>query len=239
MDQQPFKRISQGTLYWKTVREFCGITASEVADLFRMGYGSPYKRFTSKIGDPDNDQELFVERHNNALLHGHFYEAEARIILENIIGQRIQQLGIFLHPEHGFDVAGSPDGYIEESKTLVEIKCPYFILGEDTERKPHQDIKLGYLIQMIVLMEVMECKDALFMSYAVNYPGGNNSWKIFKIQRQHEIWKKFLEPEILNFLNHVKSYYENPSVGRYKGASTEKATQLMLALQSINKIKIY
>lgn len=234
---QPFGRISQGTMFWKCVREYCGITASEVADLFSMGYGSPRQRFLSKVGE--HKKERHTQFQERALAHGHLYESEARNVLEGLVGSPIQQFGLLLHPSHGFDVAGSPDGYIEESMTLVEIKCPFFTLSEEAERRPYQEVKPGHLIQMIVLMEIMDCNDALYMSFAVPKDGNllNVSFTLFEIQRQKEIWKEFLEPEISKFLEHVKNYHENVKVGPYKGATREVKSKLLAALQKIEKIK--
>lgn len=236
--EQPYKHIQQGTLFWKAVREYCGITASEVGDLFGMGYLSPNQRFLSKIGmgkKENNNNNKFVK---DAREHGTRYEPEACRILETVLKCRVDHYGLFLHPTLGYDFAGSPDGIVvEQRRTLVEIKCPYFVPSDEVDRKPYDSIKLGHLIQMIGLMECCDCDEAIYMSFAVPKDGNllNTKYRTWIIQRQTEIWEKFILPEIRNFLEAVKFYYETPSTKPtiYRGASKECRSKLMQALHKL------
>lgn len=245
---QPFKRISQGTYYWQAVRDFCGITASQIPDLFSMGYGSPPALYRSKIGILEDKKPILpsASQKSKALQHGRKYEPIARTKLESLLGEKINLYGIFMHEKYGLSIAGSPDGYIKSSGTLVEIKCPYFVpkiseLELQPERVPYNDIKLGHLIQMIVLMELLNCVDGIYFCYAVPLDSNldNSKYKAFRIKRQTGIWGTYILPEILRFLDHVKKYNETPNpYPLYRGAPKEVKEKLLKELLAIEKNEI-
>jgi len=232
---------------------YCGITASEVADLFCLGYLTPSKRFMKKVNPdkiPDNDPiDSFAERAKN---HGIKYEEEARRDLETKLGTSIATMGILIH--EGLEdcmLAGSPDGYIHSTKTVVEIKCPYrFTYGETANmaatvvriRKPYNTVKLGHLIQVIVLMELLQATDCIYHCYAVTEgrcetEGGNYiETKTFRVPRQKEIFDDILLPEIRRFLTLVAIHAQGGSAtgSEYRGATMDIKRELMKRLLAIN-----
>lgn len=60
---------------------------------------------------------------NVATEYGTFHEDGARLEYEMDTGNKVQECGFFIHPEHDW-LGASPDGLVGE-EGLVEIKCPY------------------------------------------------------------------------------------------------------------------
>lgn len=95
--------------------------------------------------------------YNTAIMHGVKHEDDARRLVEEAIGESIQEYGLLVHPQYPW-LGASPDGVSSLGK-MVEIKCPmrrHVVPGE----VPHH-----YYPQVQVQLEVCDLDTALFVQY--------------------------------------------------------------------------
>jgi putative phage-type endonuclease len=93
---------------------------------------------------------------NRATEHGNKYEDEARIIYEEKSGDKVHEIGLYVHPTIKW-LGGSPDG-VSEAGYLIEIKCPL-------SREIKDEVPIHYMGQLQVCMEVLDLEEARFIQY--------------------------------------------------------------------------
>ena len=59
-----------------------------------------------------------------AVVHGNVHEPIAVAKFEQITSTKVRKCGLFVNPEFSF-LAASPDGVIESTNEILEVKCPY------------------------------------------------------------------------------------------------------------------
>jgi len=150
--------------------------------------------------DSSIGRSKFVE---NALKRGHIYEPVARIAYcTHFPTHKVTTHGIkaYKNLKHEEDkmyiLGGSPDGIIEDHKTLLEIKCPYH---KNNQMLPLL-IRLGHLLQMIVLMEIYELDKAHYMWYLVK----TGEYIVYELDRQTELFEEWILPGIHDFIDSLK-----------------------------------
>jgi hypothetical protein len=220
------EQVRQGSVCWKAARMYSyRLTASELGDIFRMGYNSPRKCWTKKVRKPrDSDMEknAFVLA---ARKWGQKYESVARATFEDHFGVRVQHdLGIKSYKDQkdergSYLFGGSPDGvFIDKDgkKKLLEIKCPYKfsnqVLKEPAEWKSkpvlQNQIKKGYMLQEIALMEIFDCESVVHFQYLPI----TKEWVAYEFPRQHKLFEETIFPQIVRFVESVdlKQEYKLP-----------------------------
>lgn len=194
--------IKQGTDEWKKLRAG-KVTASRVKDVIaktKSGYS------TSRANYRD---ELVKERFgimregftSEAMEHGVEFEPVAKSLYEIKNNVLVAEVSFVHHPT--IPMAGmSPDGVVGEG--LIEIKCPkstthfdYLLDGVVPEK---------YKPQMAWQMACTGCNWVDFVSYDPDAPDGLDYFQI-RYERDEE-YIKYLEAEVIEFLNEVKDRYE-------------------------------
>jgi len=109
----------QRTPAWYEVRRTL-LTASDVSSALDV------KPYASYKGSPRADllkKKLENKPFSNMFtLHGQRYEDEAKDMMASVLGEKVLDFGLLIHPEHTW-LAASPDGVTLSGK-CVEIKCP-------------------------------------------------------------------------------------------------------------------
>ena len=100
-------------------------------------------------------------------------------------GNVVTETGAHVHPEHPW-LLGSPDGLVG-SDGIIEVKCPYYFRGSGGKRRRvHADIPLTYLLQCLVLLEILDRAWCDFVSWA---PEGT---AIYRLRAQPTLMKRLL-----------------------------------------------
>ena len=100
-------------------------------------------------------------------------------------GLVVTATGAHTHPDHPW-LMGSPDGLVGASG-IIEVKCPYYFRGAGGKRRRvHADIPQTYLLQCLVLLEVLGRAWCDFVSWA---PEGT---AIYRVRAQPELMKRLL-----------------------------------------------
>ena len=103
---------------------------------------------------------------NWAMTRGTELEPEAREYYEQESGNKVEQVGFCIHDNGGFGC--SPDGFIDDRKGMVEIKCPIpdthvgYIFGEE--------LPDTYKVQVHMQMAVTGASYSDFYSYCPGLP---------------------------------------------------------------------
>ena len=85
-----------------------------------------------------------------------------------------------------FSNSGVPDALVG-SNGLIEVKCPYYFRGSGGKRRRvHADIPLTYLLQCLVLLEILDRAWCDFVSWA---PEG---MAIYRVRAQPTLMKRLL-----------------------------------------------
>ena len=221
------KQIVQKSNKWYEAR-YNLLTASTIASILGK---NPYK---SKLQLLEEKCKPFDENNsfeNDATKWGNKYEDVVRKIYENMMHDKVEEVGLFIHDKYDF-IGASPDGICESGK-LLEIKCVW-------NRNVHSEIPIYYLLQCQLQMEVcdvdkcdlFQCKiveyknrkeyldDVLpngcaFMKGGIYYEGKKYYWKLEKyslktIERDKKWFQESL-PKFKEFWNKVIYYRKYPN----------------------------
>lgn len=148
------RQWAQRTPEWYEIRRTL-LTASDVAGSLDI------KPFASYKGSPRADllkKKLENKPFGNMYTaHGQKYEDEACAMMASMLGERVLEFGLLVHPEHTW-LAASPDGVTTSGK-CIEIKCP---LRRKIEpgHIPHH-----YWPQVQVQMQTCGLDTTLFVQY--------------------------------------------------------------------------
>lgn len=135
---QSLHDIPQGTAIWKAFRRQ-GLGSSDIPVLFgHHEYKTPYELYCDKIGQGVEDED------NYAANRGRLLEGVAREWYEIETGIQMKPT-CMVHKEHAF-LRASLDGYNEQKRLVLEIKCP--LKQEHIEMAKKGDIPKQYFIQM-------------------------------------------------------------------------------------------
>lgn len=119
-----YDKIIQGTDEWKEIRhsKVGGSTAKEV--MTNLGKSVRTCAIFSKLlSERMEDFDPFQSSYQNAAMQrGNEYEPFAREEYERIYDETVQQVG-WVELDGGF-IGISPDGWIQQKKKSIEIKCP-------------------------------------------------------------------------------------------------------------------
>lgn len=148
------RQWAQRTPEWYEVRRSL-LTASDVASALGV---KPYASYRGDIREDTLIKKLENKPFGNMFTaHGQKYEDEARDMMAGVLGERVLDFGLLLHPSLPW-LAASPDG-VTHTGHLIEIKCPLkrkIVPGE----VPHH-----YLPQVQVQLEVCDLPSAYFVQY--------------------------------------------------------------------------
>jgi putative phage-type endonuclease len=167
------------------------LTASNVAAALGI------KPYPSYSGDPREDLICKMVSGTKVsspfLQHGVDFEDEAISELERATGEKVRQVGLFVHPKYSW-LGGSPDG-LTESGCTIEAKCPQsrqIVMGE----VPHH-----YFPQVQVCMEICDLDYCWFVEYkpsCLTWPKAmqlnvvkiarDRQWFADNLQAMHSCW---------------------------------------------------
>lgn len=126
-------------------------------------------------------EESFSNIHTQ---RGNELEPIARDMFELTTGKKVTEVGFIELDEY---TGASPDGYIEQEKSIIEIKChmnaKHFKLMVEGEK----EIEKGYIYQMH--MEML-CAGSEYGYYIAFNPNFGKSLLVFKIMRDEQIIEK-------------------------------------------------
>ena len=146
-----YEYAAQRSEEWFELRKTV-LTASQVPSAINE---NPYQKPFDLLLDKCGKGKPFVDT-IGACAHGNKYEDEARIIYEEQTGDKVHEIGLYIHPTIKF-LGGSPDG-VSEAGYLIEIKCPL-------KREIKDEVPIHYMGQLQVCMEVLELEEARFIQY--------------------------------------------------------------------------
>lgn len=202
--------MEQGTIEWHLAR-LGKITASECHVLMKTPrsktetFTDTAKSYLDKkvmenylpIRNDDqmsrNVVEEYIEIHNattRAMEWGSMMESSARDRYSEVLQTEVAQVGFMPHPDYPKLVGGSPDGIVQATKGVIEIKCP-FTLEHHLRHLLYQspdDFKADkpeYYWQCIANMYVSESDYCDFISYNP-YVGIKQQLKVLRIERNDE-----------------------------------------------------
>ena len=95
------------------------VTASVIGQIYCMRVKTDPHRLVADI----NQQNVKDLSHVPAIAHGIKFEDAARLFYANKYNVDIESRGFMLHPIHEW-LGASTDGFINQTNTAVEIKCP-------------------------------------------------------------------------------------------------------------------
>jgi putative phage-type endonuclease len=203
----------QRTDGWYKLRRDC-LTASAVASALGQ---NPYESANALIKVKCGQGEF---KGNAATEHGNKYEDEARMLYEELYGEKTHELGLLPHPTIDF-LAGSPDG-VTESGRLIEIKCP---LRRDIGEG---DVPGHYMPQLQLLMEIMDLEVCDFIQYkpeCITWPAPRE-FTVVTVERERD-WFEHNLPIMRDFWTKVLWHREHGTEGltkvRKKRAVSPKA----------------
>jgi len=185
-----YEYAAQRSEEWLELRKNV-LTASDVPSAIGDNpYQKPFELMLKKCGKGEPfTGNMFTE-------HGNKYEDEARIIYEERYGEKVHEIGLYIHPTIKW-LGGSPDG-ITESGKLVEIKCPY-------RRKITGEVPIHYMGQIQMCMEILDLESCDFIEYRpeeITWPKPaefsmvhvkrDREWFKEKLPIMEEFWNKVL-----------------------------------------------
>lgn len=148
------------------------------------------------------------EQTNEAIQWGIKYEPIAYEIYEKLKGEKVHQVGLFIHDVYTW-LGASPDG-LRDSGKLLEIKCVW-------NRKVTQEIPLYYWMQVQIQLEVCDLEECdLFQCKFTEYKNKTEylsdkfaTWKgiIDNSENKPIYWK--LEKYSLNTIYRNREWFKN------------------------------
>jgi putative phage-type endonuclease len=138
---------------------------------------------------------------NVATEHGTFHEDGAQAEYEMETGNKVQECGLIVHPEHDW-LAASPDGLISDDG-LLEIKCPFGKRKDDNPEFLSAAEQPHYHAQMQVEMICANREWCDFFQWA---PGGTLVERVY----YNDNWASMYLPELKAFHALYLAELENP-----------------------------
>lgn len=146
--------IEQRTPDWYEARKHL-ITASDAAQALGEGkFGTRKDFFKKKIDAIRAITPSSINMDIPPLQWGIKYEPVAAYVYEHLMGVKLHDFGLMIHPTHKF-IGASPDG-INDFGIMLEIKCPY-------RRKISGEIPSQYYTQMQLQMDVCNLRECDYM----------------------------------------------------------------------------
>lgn len=168
--------VEQGSQEWLSLRKRM-IGASDAPSIMGVGFKTPYQLWMDKMGLLENKQSV-------AMARGLEMEPIARQKLIEEIGYEVFPV-VALHDSIPYMMA-SFDGWSEDRKIAVEIKCPG---KEDHEKAMDGIIPEKYIPQLEHQMEVAGINSMFYFSFT------ERSCKILQIEKDENIISMILLEE--------------------------------------------
>ena len=187
-------QVEQRSEEWYELRKQ-RLTASDVATA--LGF-NPYQNRQDLVYKKSGGIDTF--KGNAATKWGQKYEDVAIKIYEKKYNVHVAEFGLIPHPNIDM-LAGSPDGIVKETATLIEVKCP---LNREIIPGTIPDY---YYPQVQVCMECMDLDECHFIQYrpAKLQTNGNDIFDVTIIQRNKE-WFSYYFPVMKLFWDEVTHY---------------------------------
>lgn len=144
-----------------------------------------------------------------SVMHGRAFEHAAVEAFEDSFGKAVTPVGLYIHSLHDF-LAASPDGLIEETGDILEVKCawtgrmdpilpgpnfPYLAADGCSLKRNH-----NYYYQV---QGQLECVDADICHFCVHT---HVDFLTFPVKRDKTFWQNEMFPRLSDFYNN--EYYE-------------------------------
>ena len=160
---------------WMEARKGC-ITASIIGQIYSIRAKTDPHRLVGEINQQTNKNLSHVP----AIAHGIKFEDAAKQYYELRFGVNIEARGFMLHPVYPW-LGASTDGYIAQSHSSVEIKCPmpvdgikqliqlcnvrksWFLVND--EGKLRLNVKHKYYFQCQLQIACLEVRQCIFIEY--------------------------------------------------------------------------
>ncbi len=210
---QCFEVVSkQGGAGWLRIRELLVVTASQFAQA--AGLSKYHDRtveslLNEKLGI---EKKIFKPFTQIIMEHGTNMEPYVRDFYEKKFHKKVKELGVVI-PKFCLDIGVSVDGYVEETNSIIEIKCPVSMYSEIIEyvyRKKlgekfppfyHDHIPIDHYCQMQGGMAIL---GAPYCDYIV-CSTRQGKYYITRVLRNPDFWNHILFPKLLQFIEKVKA----------------------------------
>lgn len=204
MKKLPFRE--RGALWFAWRKKNTVVTGSALGAILGVSpYMSRWKYFELRTGRTswkERERKLSHPQTQVRIQHGNRFEDRAIREYERYMGCRVERPGLCLSPDNS-KIAATPDGYVPETKTVVEIKCPY--------QKIHNwPPPPTYIAQTLVEAHVTGAERIHLVSFLIDPDTQQWEMNIMKYAMPEDLWYNEIIPEIEDFIARVEGRIPPP-----------------------------
>lgn len=194
---QPFLSFAQGGQLWKSAREHCDFTSTQIVRMLGIHpYCSPQKVWREMTG-----QQTESEANNTWNLEwGHKYEGPVKEALK----KDIEETGLWVKTyKDKYLVGATPDGLIHDAHTL-EIKCSVPLRNGDY-KEPVTAVPFYDIPQVLMQMELTDRPYAYYARW-----NGTDTIALFLMEHDPDFLREMLDCCCEFVDNYVKTKKQPP-----------------------------